>query len=414
MKYSIRFTLTKPHKDGSYTIRMYVSWCGQCAVHYLDTSAKPSEWDSHSGMPHRSNRKALKEVQEKTAIVDRLFDLCHIEQRIPSPAEVRQSLSYKSIQADTKPSFPLLIETMDKFSKDSTLGDAWSYNTKQNYQTLRNRIADWNPDITLVQFGRNEMQGFMDFCFERGLINATVQKFMKQLRWTLRTAAERNLCPLSDAVSFHPHYRTESENEVVFLTRDELSRMMELDLSGIPHLDRVRDIFFFCCFSGLRYSDVAKLRRSDIHNEHFRVVTKKTSDALTIELNKITAAILEKYNSGNSDDLALPIISNQKMNKYLKELAIMADINEPVRRVWWVRSERHEETVPKWQVLTSHCGRKTFVVSALSLDIASEVIMKWTGHKTHKTMKPYIAIVNDLKKRQMTKFDTLIDAVTEK
>lgn len=88
-------------------------------------------------------------------------------------------------------------------------------------------------------------------------------------------------------------------------------------------------------------------------------------------------------------------------------------IDDPVRRVWWVRSERHEELVPKWKVLTSHCGRKTFVVSALSLDIASEVIMRWTGHKNHKTMKPYIAIVDDIKKKSMSKFDMLADKMTD-
>lgn len=412
MKYSIRFTLTKPHKDGSFTIRMYISWCGQYVAHYLDTPARKNEWDSRIGMPVRTHRKALKEVQEKTAIIDRLFDLCHIEQRTPSTDEVRQALNTK--KAELKPESPLLLDVMDSFAKDSTLGDGWSYNTKQNFQTLRNRIADWRKDITLADFGRDEMQSFMDYCFNRGLINVTVQKFMKQLRWTLRTAAERELCPMSEAVSFHPHYRTESENEVVYLTRDELSRLMKIDLSTIPHLDRVRDIFVFCCFSGLRYSDVAKLRQSDIHTTYFRVVTKKTSDALTIELNKVTATILSKYNSGNPDALALPVISNQKMNEYLKELGKMAEIDEPVKRVWWVRSERHEETVPKWQVLTSHCGRKTFVVTALSLDIASEVVMKWTGHKDHKTMKPYVAIVDELKKRQMSKFDTLLPEVSEK
>lgn len=413
MKYSIRFTLTKPHKDGSHTIRMYISWCGLYVAHYLDTPAKPSEWDNRSGMPLRTHRKALKEVQEKTATIDRLFDKAHIEQRIPTAKEIKSALG------DIKPtgrveSSPLLVDIMARFEKDSTLGGGWSSNTIRNYQTLRNRVKDWKPTMAIADFNRDEMQSFMDYCYSRGLINATVQKFLKQIRWTLKTAAERGICPLSDAVSFHPHYRTESDNEVVYLNRDELRKVMELDLSTLPHLDRVRDVFLFCCFSGLRYSDVSKLKRSDIHRDHFRTVTQKTSEPLRIELNKITAAILDKYNSGNRESLALPVISNQRMNDYLKELGKMAGIDEPVKRVWWIRNERHEETVPKWSVLTSHCGRKTFVVSALSLDIASEVVMKWTGHKNHQTMKPYIAIADEVKRQQMPKFDTLLSEVTEK
>jgi len=413
MKYSVRYTLNRPHTDGTKAIRMRVSWNGQCVTHYLDTSAKDSEWDSRTGLPLRTHRRAMKEIQEKTAAIDRLFDAAHLEHRIVTPAEVKSALGDIHTKEQAKESL-LLVGVMDLFLKDSTLGDGWSYNTRRNYITLRNRISDWRPYQTLADFTKADIQAFMDFCFERGLINATVQKFLKQLRWTLRTAIERGLCEQTDATGFYTRYRSESENEVVYLTRDELHRIMELDLSALPHLDRVRDIFLFCCFSGLRYSDVAKLRRSDIHKEHFRVVTKKTSAAINIELNKVTAAILEKYNCGNDADCpALPVVSNQKTNIYLKELGRMAKIDEPVRRVWWVRSERHEESVPKWQVFTSHCGRKTFVVTALSLDIASEVVMRWTGHKDHKTLKPYIAIADDVKKKKMSMFDTFADSVSE-
>lgn len=409
MKYSIRFSLNpERHKDGSHAIRMRVSWNSQRVTHYLDTPATDSEWDSRSGMPHRSHRRAMKEIQEKTAAIDRLFDTAHLDRRIPTASEIKAALDIN--QSECVESSNLLVDVMASFEKDATISGNWSDNTRRNFHTFENTVQQWRPKQT-IEMSREDAASFMEYCYGCGLINATVQKFMKQLRWVLRTAAESGICAPSDALNFHPRYRTESENEVVYLSKDELQSIIDLDLSGCPHLDRVRDVFLFCCFSGLRYSDVAKLQRSDIHSNHFRVVTKKTSDALTIELNRTTAAILEKYNSGNPESLALPVISNQRYNEYLKELGRIAGIDQPVRRVWWVRSERHEETVPKWQVLTSHCGRKTFVVSALTLGIASEVVMKWTGHKDHETMKPYIAIADELKKQQMTKFDNLLTEI---
>lgn len=96
-------------------------------------------------------------------------------------------------------------------------------------------------------------------------------------------------------------------------------------------LERVRDVFFFQCFTGLSYSDVFNLRRSDIKGDHIEVTTVKTSDSLIIELNDHSKAILEKYKDVEfENDKALPVITNQKMNDYLKELAELAEINELV------------------------------------------------------------------------------------
>lgn len=70
-------------------------------------------------------------------------------------------------------------------------------------------------------------------------------------------------------------------------------------------------------------------------------------------------------------------------------------------------SKRVEKIVPKWELLSSHTGRRTFVVNALRLGIPAEVIMRWTGHSSYEAMKPYVKIVDELKKEQMSKFDMI-------
>ena len=95
------------------------------------------------------------------------------------------------------------------------------------------------------------------------------------------------------------------------------------------------------------------------------------------------------------------------MNDYLKELGQICEINEPQKVVFYQGSKRRESVFPKWQLLTTHCGRRTFVVNALRLGIPSEVIIRWTGHSDFKAMKPYVKIVDELKKQSMAKFDTL-------
>ena len=115
-------------------------------------------------------------------------------------------------------------------------------------------------------------------------------------------------------------------------------------------------------------SDVNNLRRSDVKGDHIEVTTVKTADGISIELNKVTRAILEKY-KGN------------------------------------VRTDKIR---PKWELVGTHTGRRTFIVNALSLGITPNIVMKWTGHSDYKAMKPYIDIVDSIKASSMTKFDGLI------
>ncbi len=124
-------------------------------------------------------------------------------------------------------------------------------------------------------------------------------------------------------------------------------------------------------------------------------------------MNKYALAILDKYDGvGLPDDKALPVVSNVKMNENLHDAAEIAGLNEPVRIVSYIGSERSEVVVPKYSVLTTHAGRRTFIVNALRLGIPAPVIMEWTGHSDYKAMKPYIKIVNSAKAENMERFNT--------
>lgn len=80
--------------------------------------------------------------------------------------------------------------------------------------------------------------------------------------------------------------------------------------------------------------------------------------------------------------------------------------NEPQRIVYFKGNIRYEEVLPKYALLTTHCGRRTFIVNCLRMGVPAEVIMKWTGHSDYKSMKPYIKIVDKLKASEMEKFNS--------
>src|SRR5690606_6849358 len=123
-------------------------------------------------------------------------------------------------------------------------------------------------------------------------------------------------------------------------------------------------------------------------------------------LNQYSKAILARYqNMPFKDDKCLPVISNQKFNVYLKELGQEAKFNDTETIVYYKGNERKEVTCPKWKLLSTHVGRKTFVSNAIYFNIPAEVIMSWTGHKDHKVMENYYKVTRKQKRREMDKFN---------
>ena len=97
-----------------------------------------------------------------------------------------------------------------------------------------------------------------------------------------------------------------------------------------------------------------------------------------------------------------------KENTYPYRKCQLAGIDEEIRVVSYKGNERIEKRHPKYELVGTHTGRRTFIVNALSLGIPPNVVMKWTGHNDYKAMRPYIDIVDSIKAESMTKFNGLL------
>ena len=302
------------------------------------------------------------------------------------------------------------VETIfDKFDLFvNTMGEQnnWSSSTYKKFKTLKKHLQGFKQNLSIDELTKDTMQQFLKYLIKLNHRNTHIEKTFKFLRWFLRWLIENNYYN-GDAHLFKPNFKgTDGSNKtLIYLTWEELNDLYNLKIEE-PYLDRIRDVFCFCCFTSLRYSDVKNLKRTDIKNDHIDIVTQKTTDALSIDLNNYSSAILEKYKDCKFDkNAALPVISNQKMNQYLKDLANFAGINESITNVYYSGNKRVTEVVEKWQLVSTHCGRRTFIVNALYLGIPAEVVMKWTGHSDYSSMKPYIEIIDDLKSKEMKKFN---------
>ena len=174
---------------------------------------------------------------------------------------------------------------------------------------------------------------------------------------------------------------TKREVEREFLSDDELRSITEKNFR-IERLENVRDIFIFSCYTGLAYADVKKMSSSNIlvgidGGKWIKINRTKTDTPSSIPILPPAAAILEKYSKDPkcvSSDTLLPVLSNQKMNSYLKEIADVCDINKNI---------------------TFHLARHTFATTiTLSNHVPIETVSKMLGHRSLKTTQHYAKVLD--------------------
>ena len=300
-------------------------------------------------------------------------------------------------------------EAFEEFVRECGKQNDWTDATYEKFAAVKNHLKQFRNELSFDTFTENGLNDYVDFLRnKKDMRNSTISKQIAFLKWFLRWSFKKGYNQNMAYDSFKPKLKN-TPKKVIFLTWEELNRLKDYKIPPTKqYLERIRDVFLFCCFSGLRYSDVYNLKRSDIKPDHIEVTTVKTADSLIIELNNHSKAILEKYKDVHFEDhKALPVISNQKMNDYLKELGELAEINDPVRETYYKGNERIDTVTPKYALLGTHAGRRTFICNALALGIPAQVVMKWTGHSDYKAMKPYIDIADDIKANAMNKFNQL-------
>lgn len=418
IRYTIKFLLHKRAADDDRAaLRMRFSMHGDRFDIPMHIHVDVSKWDVTHQRITGATRDALStnhtigEWRTKMEELMATYEL--IEKRIPSMSEIKDKFNI-AIGRDYAEFVQQhnFFHLWDKFTQSEGAKNQWSESTFKKFRGIKKHVVDFNPNLSFDILNEDTMQDYLTYLNSLGFKNTTISKEISYIHWFLRWAATRGYYTGNVQKTFKPKLKGTDGNskEIIYLTPEEIQRMRDYQFKqDEKYLEETRDVFLFCCFTGLRFSDVEKLRTSDIKNNFITVVTQKTTDGLRIELNKHSRAILEKYKHANLPRYkALPVKHNQVMNRQIKDVAQMCGIDEPTRIVYFQGSQRQEDVLPKYELITTHCGRRTFVVTALRLGIPAEVIMKWTGHSDFDAMKPYIKIVDELKEREMTRFDNFL------
>lgn len=265
------------------------------------------------------------------------------------------------------------------------VGIEYAPGTLERYTTSYNHtrsFLEWKYQVSDMDIAKLNYEFISEYEFwlksVRKCDHNTTMKYLSNFRKIVKRCLLNGWLQKDPFMGFKMPKR---EVERTALTELELEKMANMPIS-IERLKLVRDIFLFSCYSGLAYADVKKLRREDIiigvdGEKWINSKRQKTDVTARIPLLPPALAILEQYHNHPAciiEGRILPILSNQKMNSYLKEIADACRITK---------------------ALTYHIARHTFATTVtLSNGVPIETVSKMLGHRNLKTTQHYARILD--------------------
>jgi integrase len=280
--------------------------------------------------------------------------------------------------------FDLFIETRKPQVSKATTG---------KYQTIKKHIrglADKEKiNVTFDTIDLTFFYRLQNYFQSVGISNNTIHKNMQFFKSFLHWSYEREYTKNNKFEDYKNPKLIETDN--IALTKKDLNKILNCTLN--QRLDKVRDIFLFQLYTGQRFSDINNFKYNDVKIEIWYLRQTKTKKVIEIPLIKPALKILRKY--GNK----LPIITNQKMNEYLKELGENAGLTEKITITKYQGADRKEIEKYKYELLTTHTARRTFVSLASYNGVNQQVVKAYTGHSTDRMVDKYFKKNNSESKK---------------
>lgn len=407
MKYSILFS---PDTRGS--VRMMVRYKMKRKFYNIGYVVDPIKWNKETQRCKRNTSHGEKHIPaakinaEIQRYEDEVIHIADSYRTDPSVEEFHARLDEAFGRAkEEKKVEDGFYAVFTKYILEEGARSMWTPPMYTKMRTVMKHMQGYDRLVTFDRIDTEWMDGFCTYLLGMEFKSSYIKKLIDTAKVFLNWAAAMGYMKSMSYKGYRCKIK-EVRKRVVFLTMDELLKVYHFDFGDKEYLSRVRDCFCFCCFSSLRYSDLKNLRKDNIVNDIIYITTQKTSDSLEIDLNDYTRAILAKY-AGDDSEFALPVISNVKMNAYLKEMGKACGLDAPVTESFYRGGKRVDVCNPKWKLLTTHCGRRTFICNSLMMGIQPEIVMKWTGHSDYKSMKPYIDVTNSEKRKSMSLFNKI-------
>ena len=377
---------SRVQKNGEVPLFIRITNKGMVADIPVSRSVPISQWNQAKGKSNGKSREAMELNFTIDSMKSRLYQI-HRELEVdgkPITAQIIKDIYIGNIPEEIGKTL-VEIHTEHNERARKLIGTEYSISTIYKFDASLKLIREFMKselyleDIPLNQINEDFIRQYEVFLkTERGYCNNYTIKHLKIFKKVIRIAHANDWIQKNPFVTVK--FR-QDEVHIEFLTMEELEAIIYKPIPN-KRLSQIRDVFIFCCFTGLAFVDVKNLRKGHIIKGNdgkswIRKSREKTNNMCNIPLLQIPKSILEKYENCKECQLKeqlLPVPTNQKMNVYLKELSDICGINKRI---------------------SSHVARYTFATSVtLANKVTMENVAKMLGHSSTRMTQHYARVLD--------------------
>ena len=380
-KLSILFLLQKVrvNKQGKCPIRCRITFQQKRKEFSLGLFMIPEHWlnkQQKAKPPNKENDFINTQISLISQKINEAFLFLQVNQEVFDVEDIY--LQYKGKNVKARKTLLEVFELHNSKMK-KLIGKEYTKSTYSKFIEAQKHTKNFikyqygKKDILLDSIKMNFLEDF-DFYLksEKNHKQITINKSIQRVRKIIKLALAEGYLQKDPFILFKPK---RVKKKVVFLSSEELTKLEKYVYSQ-QRLQQVRDMFVFCCYTGLAYAEMNNLSHEHLKigydgNTWIKMYRQKTNSIVSVPLLAKAKEVLDKY---SNEDRLLPVISNQKFNSYLKEIAAITGIEKN---------------------LTHHIARKTFATTVLLYnDVPMEIVSELLGHsKISITQEHYAKVV---------------------
>ena len=404
MKYT--FKLKEPNSDKDTLILFSCFFKDENKKFIFSTGEKinPKNWDAENKFPYTIGKNKSKFAESIKMQLNRYSDLMLETESLYK--RINEDFTSKTLRKVFDEEFKItpsgkniFFDAYDEFTAERTKSKAWGSSTIKRYENIKNHLKNFekakNFPLTFNKIDKSFHLEFTCYCMdELGHINNTYSRNLGLFK-TFMFWAKKNKFTYNDAFIDFKKVERVITNQIA-LTIEDLNKLMNHEFKS-NRLEKVRDVFVFACVTGMRFGELSLITRSNVTDSYIILKEEKdeTKEAREIPLTSLSRYILLKY------DYALPLIVNQKQNKYIKEVFAELEYTEKVQKVTTKGKENIKVEMIFKDRISTHTARRTFITMMKRQGKSDKLIASITGHTDMKTLNQYYQISEPEKKEAM-------------
>lgn len=356
-----RYLLKKKDKRGQHQIYLALYQNDEVELIYTQQRSLLKEWSENERAPKNHKSEVFLAIEKIKREVQKTIQSLESRDRPVTPltVKVEYRTNKKIRESEQKNNDAITKEGLKSVPK---LADNWTTNylfrykesTQKSVKESINQFVEYLKKVGLSNLEKKDLNKAVITDYERylqekkRLSNSTHGKRMKHLRWFLKS-----LNYDIGSITIRSH-----KKEIIALSLEELQKLEKLDVSNSVPYQKAKDMFLLGCYTGLRISDLKRIDHTRIIDGSIRMTLRKNNKEVSIPILPETKEILDRYEQSS------PKISEQHLNKDIKEVCRKAAINKDLTIKINKAGRDMDKVVKKFDLITSHTASKTFITLA--------------------------------------------------